>query len=357
LNHQNHNTGEQGFSLFEMLIAVVVMVVITGAIFSLLRDTIKSSTATMELSDGQESLRTAQELLNRDLMYTGDGLNSVSDILVPQGFVNNYLTLNPVTDPSTPGIIHLGLITTDNDVPVNTVVRGTAPTVSVRSNPFLTDRISILQLDRDFAAISLAGNAINSNTGLVAVSPADIDLFTIGEIYMISSTEGSIFVTITDRPGVGTPTPSLSLSTGDTFGLNTVGAGSLLDTITTGGTLPTSISRMKIIHYYVNSNGLLMRRVFGVRGNGFTESVISEPVVSLQFRYFINLRNGNGTMVQPEAQLTTSTQQTETKQVEVQVTVETPHALQNGLRQQMSMTTSTSIRNMQFRQSLPPDSN
>jgi hypothetical protein len=211
-------------------------------------------------------------------------------------------------------------------------------------------------LDRDFAAIALPANAINTNTGLVAVSPADINLFTVGEVYLLSSTEGSIFATITDRQGVGTATPFLAFAASDTLGINTVGAGSLLDKITKGATVPTSISRMKIIHYYVNSNGLLMRRVFGVRGSGFTESVIAEPVVSLQFRYFINLKDVNGNMVQPEAQLTTSKQQTETKQVEVQLTVETPHKLQNGLPQRISMTTSTSIRNMQFRQSLQPDS-
>ncbi|MDQ2976712.1 MAG: hypothetical protein M3R69_15050 [Acidobacteriota bacterium] len=356
MKQQNYKTGEQGFSLLELVVAVAVLIVITGAIFSLLRDTIKSSTATLELSDAQESLRTAQEYINRDLMYTGDGLNSVSDILVPQDFVTNYLTLNPVTDPNTLGIIHLGLITTDNNVPANTLVRGAVPAVSVRSNPSLTDRISILQLDRDFAAIALPANAINTNTGLVAVSQADINLFTVDEVYLLSSTEGSIFATITDRQGVGTATPFLVFATGDALGINTVGAGSLLDKITKGATVPTSISRMKIIHYYVNSNGLLMRRVFGVRGSGFTESVIAEPVVSLQLRYFINLKDVNGNMVQPEAQLTTSKQQTETKQVEVQLTVETPHTLQNGLRQQMSMTTSTSIRNMQFRQSLQPDS-
>jgi hypothetical protein len=43
------------------------------------------------------------------------------------------------------------------------------------------------------------------------------------------------------------------------------------------------------------------------------------------------------------------------RQVEVTVTVETPHVLQNGQRPpNLSMTTSTSVRNMQFRQALQP---
>jgi len=257
------------------------MLIVTGAIFALMRDSMTTSHATLEMSDGQESARTGQEYITRDLLNTGDGLNSLNNIRVPQDFVTNYLTLNPVTDPSTPGIINLGLVTSDNDVPANTVVLGTTPAVSVRATPLLTDRISILQMERPeiFTPITLAAGAINPTTGLAQVSPADIDRFSVGEIYFITSAAGGIFATITDRQGVGTPTPFLVFGPGDAFGLNSLGAGGQLDVITAGATLPTSICRMKIIHYYVNSNGLLMRRVFGVKGAGFRESPVAEHVV------------------------------------------------------------------------------
>lgn len=335
---------------------MLVMMIVTGAIFALMRDTMKTSHAALEMSDGQESARTGQEYITRDLMNTGDGLNSINNIRVPQNFVTNFLTLNPVANPATPGFINLGLITSDNDVPANTVVLGTAPVVSVRTAPLLTDRISILQMERPevFTPITLAAGAIDPTTGLVAVSPADIDRFSVGEIYFITSAAGGIFATITDRRGIGTTTPFLVFGSGDAFALNSLGAGGQLDVITAGATLPTSICRMKVIHYYINSNGLLMRRVFGVRGGGFNESAIAEHVVSLQFRYFLNLRDADGNVAQPAAQLTTSQQQIETRQVEVALTVETPHALQNGRPQTISMTTSTSVRNMQFRQSLQP---
>ena len=354
MKSRDNKNCEQGFSLLELLVAVAVMVVVTGAIFALMRDSVKSSKATLEMSDGQQSSRTGQEFINRDLMNTGDGLESISDIRVPQGFVTNYLTRNPITDPSTPGIVKLGLITTDDDVSANTVVLGTAPAATVRSNPVLTDRISILQTDRDFVPITLTASAINPVDGSVAVDPADIGQFAIGEIYFISSAAGSMFATVTDRLGVGTANPLLVFAAGDTLGLNSVGTGGQLDAVTAGATLPTSLSRMKIIHYYVNSNGLLMRRVFGTRNAGFVESVIAEHVVSLQFRYFMNMSDGSGNIIQPRSQLTTSQQQMETRLVEVTVTVETPHSLQNGQRQQITMTTSTSVRNMQFRRSQQP---
>jgi len=356
LTHQQNKKSERGFSLLEVLIVLVMMIVITGAVFGLMRDSMKTSHAALEMTDAQESARTGHEYINRDLVNTGDGLNSINNIRVPLNFVTNYLTSSPIADPSTPGIVNLGLITADNNVPANTLVLGTAPAVTVRATPFLTDRITILQMERpeNFTPITLAAGSLTPVDGVATVSPADINRFSVGEIYFITSAVGGAFATITDRQGVGTPTPALVFGPGDVFGLNSIGAGGQLDVITAGATLPISICRMKVIHYYINSNGLLMRRVFGVKNAGFSESVIAEHVVSLQFRYFLNLRDVNGNMIQPTAQLVSAQQQVETRQVEVTLIVETPHSLQNGKRQTISMTTSASVRNMQFRQSLQP---
>lgn len=350
---RDYKRGEQGFSMVEVLIAIVVLTIVTGAIFALLRDSMKTSHATLELTDAQESARTGQEYITRDLVNTGDGLNSINNINVPVDFVTNYLSQNPVTDASPPGLVNLGLITSDNNVPANTLVLGTTPAVQVRSTPYLTDRLTILQMERSevFTAITISAGNLTPVDGVAAISPADIGRFSVGEIYFITSANGAIFATITGLLGVGTPTPRLVFGTGDVFGLN---SSAQFDAITDGATLPISICRMKLIHYYINSDGLLMRRVFGVRGAGFSESVIAEHAVSLQFRYFLNLKDADGNVVQPIAQLETSQEQVETRQIEVTLTVETPHSLQNGKPQQISMTTSTSVRNMQFRQSLQP---
>ncbi len=116
--HCEHKNCERGFSLLEVLVAMFVMLIVTGAIFALMRDSMKTSTAALELSDGQQSVRTAQEYINRDLINAGDGLNSISNISVPENFVRNYLTLNPVVDPPPPtvGFVKLGLLTSDNNV-------------------------------------------------------------------------------------------------------------------------------------------------------------------------------------------------------------------------------------------------
>ena len=96
-----------------------------------------------------------------------------------------------------------------------------------------------------------------------------------------------------------------------------------------------------------------MRRVFGVPGAGFRESMIAEHVLDVQFNYSLITTDALGNVTpSATAALTTSAQQLAVRQVDVRVTVETPHAIQNGARQPLTMTTSTSVRNMQFRQAL-----
>jgi hypothetical protein len=111
---------------------------------------------------------------------------------------------------------------------------------------------------------------------------------------------------------------------------------------------------MKIIHYYVNSSGFLIRRVLGVKGAGFRDSIIAEHVLNVQFNYSLDMQDANGNVVQPTASLTTQAQRLGVRSVEVTVSVETPHLLQNNSRSQISMTTSTSVRNMQFRKAQQP---
>ena len=345
---------QHGFSIIELIVVVTLMTVVAGAVFALMRDSMRISATTYEMTEAQQSLRTAQEFINRDLINTGDGLNSITRIPVPRNFVTNFLTSKPVDDPSTPGKINLGLLDSDNDVAANTTVAATNPAVTVRSAPLLTDRITILEADPSFTPIALPANSINGAGDTVSITPADVPRFTAGEVYFITSSIGATFGTITGFQGANGNKPKLLFSNGDSLGLNISGAGGQLNTVSAGGTLPASLLRMQIIHYFINSNGILIRRVFGLRGSAFIDAVIAEHVMSLQFRYFLNLTDSNGDAVQPVSQLTDSQQQLAVRQAEVTVTTETPHTISPLTRQQLTMTTSTSIRNMQFRRALQP---
>jgi prepilin-type N-terminal cleavage/methylation domain-containing protein len=351
--HARATSNQEGFTLIEAMVALTVMLIIVAAVFALMRDSMKVATTTYELTDAQQNMRTAHEFINRDLVNAGDGLESIGNIRVPLGFVTSYITLSPVTDASTPGIINMGIFTTDNNVPAGTAITGAVPAATVRTG---TDRQTILEMDREFLfnnlnTIGLAANAINPAGSTITIPAGDsMTTFTVGEIYFLTSSAGGTFCTITS---INEASRTLSFVASDPYDLNQPGAIGHIWAISGGRTLATSLQRMKLIQYYVTSTGLLMRRVFGVPGAGFRESMIAEHVLDVQFNYSLITSDDLGNLT-PSATttLTTSAQQLAVRQVEVRVTVETPHAIQNGSRQPMTMTTSISVRNMQFRQAL-----
>lgn len=353
VNFQN----EGGFSILEMVLALGVMIIVTAGIVSLMKGSMNISTANYELTDAQQSLRTAQEYINRDLMNAGDGLKAISVIRVPQTFTSNYITLSPIVDTDMPtGIINLGILTSDNQVPAGTVVLGASPSTTILSTPNLTDRQTILEVDPKFIAIP--PTTINSSGTVVTLPSGTVmSQFTVGEIYYFSSSAGSTFAAVTAK---STSSRTLTFASGDSLGLNLSGTANNLKVISTNGTLATSMTRMRMIHYYVNASGYLMRRVFGseclpsTTCTGFTENVVAEHVVNVQFSYSLDMTDSAGNVVQPTNTLSNKSQRLGIRQVEVTVTVETPHALQSGSRSQLSMTTSTSVRNMQFRRAQQP---
>ena len=339
---RSHTRNQQGFSIVELMVAITVMLILAGAVFSLMRDSLKVTVATYELTDAQENLRSSQEAINRDLFNTGDGLKSISTILVAPTFVTSYITRVPVIGSP------LGILTTDNDVPAGTAVPQASPSATIRTG---TDRQTILAVDSAFGN-AVTPVSIDSTGGVVTVTAADLPKFTIGEIYFLTSSVGSTFGAITS---IDVANKKLNFANGDSCGINLTGTGGYIKTVSASGTLATSVQRVRIVHYYVTSTGLLMRRVFGVKGAAFRDSAVAEHVVNVQFTYYMATTDSTGNVVPSmSTTLATSGEQLSVRQVAVKVTVETPHALQTGTRQQMSTTTSTSVRNMQFREALQP---
>lgn len=351
MGHRAGSSKQAGFSLLELIVALAVMLIIMSVVLTLMRDSIGVSVTTYELTEAGQNVRAAQEFINRDLVTAGDGLKDVNNIRLPMDFVTTYLTTAPVTNISTPDKIILPIITSDDDVAENTQVSDTVDPVTVRTDPVQTDRITILEIDPNFTPISLDADAIDPSVATVTVSDADIDRFNEGEVYFISSSDGATFGAITlvdDGANV------LTFDATDDYGLNDPGDDGTFDLVTRGGTLTTSLMRMRLIHYFVNSEGLLIRRIFGVGGGvGFLDEVIAEHVTNLQFRYGLNIRV-NGLLQQPVPQLTTAIEQAAIRHVEVAITVETVHPVTNGQNQEITSTTSTSVRNLQFREALQP---
>jgi len=348
--HLSPTNNQKGFSVLEMTLAVAVMLILTAGIVSLMKSSMNIAAANYEMTDAQENLRTSQEYINRDLMNAGDGLKSISVVRLPQTFVTSYLTLNPIIDPldgMPTGIINFGILTSDNNVPGTTNVTGASPAATVRAG---TDRQTIIEIDPQFVPIT--PSAISSD-GITVTLPTGTNMtpFTIGEIYYLGSASGGTFGTVTNKNATSR---TLTFGTGDTFGLNLAGTSNNIKVISNSGLLSTSLQRIMIIHYYINSSNFLVRRVFGVAGVGFRDSIIAEHVLNVQYNYSLETTDAAGNVVQPTATLSSKAERLGVRSVEVTVTVETPHTLHNNARSQLATTTSTSMRNMQFRQATQP---
>jgi prepilin-type N-terminal cleavage/methylation domain-containing protein len=340
---------DAGFSVPELMVTMAVLLIVTAAVLSQVKSVFQASNAAYEMTDAQQGMRFAQEYINRDLVMTGDGLKGINNIRLPLGFVQTYITTNPVTNPTDPNTVTLSVVTSDDNVAAGKAVPGSNPAVN-----FLTgaDRITFLMIDQNFAPMSLPSNAINSSGANVSLTPAQLAAgdFAAGEIYFITSQYGATFGTITSITGTNGNNPNLIFANSDPYGLNRPSAvNGTIRYVSRGPNnqaVPTSLMRMQMLQYFVNANGVLNRRVLGVGGAGYTDSPIAENVTNLQFRYFLN------NTAQPVTQLSTAQQQTAVRQVEVSVSVRTAHAVANGQRPVVSSTTSTSVRNLQFRESL-----
>jgi hypothetical protein len=87
--HTRSRRAEAGFSIIEMLIATVIMMVVTGATFGLMNPAHGMFVAQPEVSDMQQRLRIAMETLQKDLLMAGAGTYSGNNKL---GSLGQYVS-------------------------------------------------------------------------------------------------------------------------------------------------------------------------------------------------------------------------------------------------------------------------
>ena len=365
--HRNFQPNrDAGYSLLELLVSLGVMLILTAAAFSLVGGSIRFANSAYYMTDAEESLRAAHEIINRDLTSAGDGLKSIGSIKVPKNFARTFVTRTTLEDASDPNHHPLGLLSSEDAIPVSTAVPLAAAGTNFLPN---SDRISMVTQDRDFNG----GNAVSVAAGKIVFTASDtiidvgtsINLFQSGEIYAVISGSSAAFGIISAN-GIDTVNKKITMSNGDAFGLNETGAlapiaqavGQQTVAGVTSNQNPASIVRLQMIQYYVTDTKMLMRRVFGIQGGGFTETPVAEHVTNLQFRYQTNVSDANHFATQPVTSITSGLQQSNLREVETTIGVETVHAVNkmtnanatdstNG-KQTIQTTTATTVRNLQF---------
>src|SRR5690348_14191567 len=104
---------QQGYSMLEMMIALATTLVVAAASFALMQRSVKFANTTYNVVEAEQSLRSAHEVVNRDLTRAGDGLRGIGTINAPTAFVSGYLTRTPVPDCGS-AFPCVGLVTSDD---------------------------------------------------------------------------------------------------------------------------------------------------------------------------------------------------------------------------------------------------
>jgi type II secretory pathway pseudopilin PulG len=344
-----------GFSIAELLIAMVLMLIVFASVFSLLQGSIVTANANTEMGDAKQSLRNAQEYIARDLMTAGDGLRGIGTVYLPTGFVTERLTTRSAAtvDPTASGYVDIGAFVSDDNIAGGTPIINSNPAVNFLG---ASDRISLLSVDPTFVPITIPAGGTNFGVSSIDVPPASIGQFQLGEIYFISSGTNSAFGTITEINGAGA---KIFWKNGDAYGINRSGSNGTLAHVAappdpSQPSLPSMLLRMQIIQYFVDQQGKLIRRAYGVKGAGFADSIIAEHVNSLQFRYSLRPNGSSAQIYENPTSNIAIGDQGRVRLVDLWASVDTANPLYDGARHSVDGSVHVGIRNMQFSESAMP---
>ncbi|MEQ1606701.1 MAG: prepilin-type N-terminal cleavage/methylation domain-containing protein [Pyrinomonadaceae bacterium] len=256
---------ESGFSLLELLVSMVIFLVVTGAIWGLLRTAQQSRSTVTEEVQLAKNVRIALNLISRDAFNAGFGYPAASTVVLPDNRISTALGVPNDFDTSrdtVPPVI------AGNNVTLSTF----ATTANTR-----TDQVTFLYKDNTFNVVSGVSQPLNINAAtttaggideIVPISGSNSSC-RVNDVYIVIGNTGATLGLSTALSG----TNKIQFSNGDLLGFNQTGASGPLSSIT----VPASIQRVRMVTYFVTPDGILTRREYG----NITPAVafVDEPLV------------------------------------------------------------------------------
>lgn len=368
----------RGFSLIELLIAMVVtLIIMTGAMMMFK----KSSDAIFivaQKAEMQSNARVGVNSIVRDLSRAGSGGMTHGGIALPN---NTAIYAPPFAGPPFNNIVNLNNNTFNQSVlyMVTPDYQG-GPTINGKT----TDGITATYVDPDLDLTQFPTTTISANGDSVTLDPSYLTAMNdpgtgvkVGDVFMLQNTRGTVAASVSGFAAGGT---TIAFAAGDPLGMNvTAGAppGSIASLGTpcaigpgcaTGRNYPaTTLFRITMVSYYIeqlDGNGAplgvsaagaqdyrLMRQV-----NAQAPAPISEHVVSLLFSYDLSDPNPGATN-SPDAMIMVAGVDvrvySEIRNVYVSVTTRSARQDRQGNYAYTTMSTNVSPRNLSFFNQFP----
>lgn len=351
---------ENGFTIIEVIISLVIFLIISVSIFGLLQVTRVDRNRSSQRNDILKNARVAVHLIGRDALNAGLGYHKRGAI-VPDNFVSTKLGI-----PAD--------MNSDRDILTSIVAGNNLNSNNLQPDPTIkTDLISFVFRDLDFNdsdVIELQN--VTNPTGspqiarLVTKAANGASKIKANDLYLIESDTSQVAVLATGTNNLNTidvaPTDALNLN--QPLNLMDVNGSLLRKCVDTSDTNCTtylaSLKRFYLVKYHVKPDGTLVRTVFGNNRNATTpaeqiqEFPLAYNVENMQIQYV--LKNGKVTddpSVGNDGNAGTADDQPEDFNLIRQVTVTlTIQALENDGQTQrldkITVSATFSARNMEY---------
>jgi prepilin-type N-terminal cleavage/methylation domain-containing protein len=304
---EDRNKRQSGFTVIEMMVAVLIFTIVVGAIYGLLEVARAGRLSTSQRAEVLQNVRVGLNSLGRDAINAGVSYPNLG-AMIP----DDRLSLVGAAADADANPDFLTPVYAANDAnPVNGIA---------------TDQVTFLYVDDLFNnGASIPVNAISG----AAVSPTSLTIapgfnntpFRLGDIYLVTGQNGSAIGMLTGTSGANT----LTFANTDPLSINNAGNNAAINRVTP----PASVLRLKWVTYYVadqdgnaTGTGTLMRRVYGGFNSGSNTLVnwVDQPlafgVENMQIQYVLR---GSSVVDIPAVD-----EMEDIRQVRVSVTVRSP---------------------------------
>ncbi len=275
------SSAEKGFSLLELLVAMVIFLVISGSVWSVLNVAMRSRSVVNQQVGLAKNVRIGLNLIGRDTYNAGFGYPLRNLVVLPDnrisatlGIPNDFDTSRDTVPPIIAG----------NNITLNTY--NTTPNVR-------TDQITLLFKDTTFNLVGsgsdavsqpLAVNAATTTSGMDQIIPISGSnaACRVNDIYLVSGNTGSTLAVSTSLVGSN----RIRFANGDVLGFNQPGTSGPLRSISA----PATMQRVFMVTYFVTPDGTLTRRQYAntLPAVAFIDSPLIYGVEDFQIQYILD---------------------------------------------------------------------
>jgi prepilin-type N-terminal cleavage/methylation domain-containing protein len=291
---------QRGFTIVELMIAMIVFTIVTGAIWGLLRVSQRSRSLTNHQVHLTKNVRVALNVIGRDTYNAGYGYpakdekallpdNRISALLaIPNDFDTTRDTVRPVI--------------AGNDITLNTYTA--TPNTK-------TDQITFLFKDSTFNLVGTPGKEVSTALDIASlVSSGGVYTATLAtgsvnsacrpnDIYLISGKNATIALGLATSLNGTNEIKFASSASLDVLGFNQTGTASPFNQVTVNAPAPPSsiatMQRVSMVSYFVTADGILTRREYAnepPNGSNPPRKWLDEPLVygveNFQIKYVLD---------------------------------------------------------------------